>query len=249
MAGPLAILMAVCGLVFLIVCANVSSLLLARSIARRKEFSVRMAMGAGRARVARQLLAESLILAVLGVLAGVPLAMWMSQSLGYLLPRGASIPLTLDIPLNGEILAFTILLCVAACVMSGIAPALQSVRGGLNETLKEGGRSGAEGARSEHARGLLVIFEVALALIAIIGTGLFVRSFQMARQIKPGFDPRNVLVSELELAAEWLRRIGRAPLLRTAARSSRRPAWHCQRLLGRRGPAVVHWQPLGRCAG
>lgn len=200
MAGPLAILMAVCGLVFLIVCANVSSLLLARSISRRKEFSIRMAMGAGRARVARQLLAESLILAVLGVLAGVPLAMWMSQSLGYLLPRGASIPLTLDIPLNGEILAFTILLCVAACVMSGIAPALQSVRGGLNETLKEGGRNGGEGAHSEHARGLLVIFEVALALIAIIGTGLFVRSFQMARQIKPGFDPRNVLVSELELA-------------------------------------------------
>ncbi len=199
MAGPLAILMAVCGLVFLIVCANVSSLLLARSIARRKEFSVRLAMGAGRLRLARQLLSESLILAVLGVLAGVPLAMWMSQSLGYLLPRGANIPLSLDVPLNGEILAFTILLCVAACVMSGIAPALQSARGELNEALKEGGRSGVGGERSERTRGLLVISEVALALLAIIGTGLFVKSFQMARQINPGFDAQNVLVSQLEL--------------------------------------------------
>src|SRR5260370_32399236 len=100
MAGPLSILMAVCGLVFLIVCANVSSLPLARSIARRKEFSVRMALGAGRLRLARQLFSESLILAVLGVMAGVPMAMWMSQSIGYLMPRGANIPMSLDIPLN-----------------------------------------------------------------------------------------------------------------------------------------------------
>ncbi|MGA2182015.1 MAG: ABC transporter permease [Bryobacteraceae bacterium] len=201
MAGPLTILMAVCGLVFLIVCANVSSLLLARAIARRREFSVRMAMGAGRARLARQLLSESLILAVLGVLAGVPLAMWMSQSLGYLMPRGANVPVSFDIPLNSEILAFTILLCVAACVLSGIAPALHSARAGLNEALKEGGRSGGEGARSERTRGLLVVSEVAMALVAIIGTGLFARSFQMARQINPGFDPHNVLVARLELAS------------------------------------------------
>jgi predicted permease len=201
MAGPLSILMAVCGLVFLIVCANVSSLLLARSMARRKEFSVRMAMGAGRARLARQLISESLILAVLGVLAGVPLAMWMSQSLGYLMPRGADIPMALDIPLNGEILAFTTLLCVAACVLSGIAPALHSARAGLNEALKEGGRSGGSGAGSEHTRGVLVVAEVALALMAIVGTGLFAKSFQMASQINPGFDPHNVLVARLELAA------------------------------------------------
>jgi predicted permease len=201
MAGPLSILMAVCGLVFLIVCANVSSLLLVRSIGRRKEFSVRMAMGAGRARLARQLLSETLILAAMGTLAGTYLAMWMSQSLGYLMPRGANIPMSLDIPRNGEILTFTILLCVAACVMSGIAPAFHSGRAGLNEALKEGGRSGREGARSERTRGFLVVSEVALALVAIIGTGLFAKSFQMARQINPGFDPRNVLVSYLELSA------------------------------------------------
>jgi predicted permease len=201
MAGPLGILMAVCCLVFLIVCANVSSLLLARSIARRMEFSVRLAMGASRGRLARQLLSETLILAVLGVLAGVALATWMSQSLGYLMPGGGSIPLSLDIPLNGEILAFTALLCAAACVISGIVPALHGARADLNEALKEGGRSGGEGERTERTRGLLVISEVALALIAIIGTGLFARSFQVARQINPGFDPRNVLVSTFELAS------------------------------------------------
>jgi len=241
MAGPLAILMAVCGLVFLIACANVSSLLLARSIARRKEFSVRLALGAGRMRLARQLLSESLILAVLAVLAGVPLAMGMSQSLGYLMPRGANIPVSLDVPLNGEILAFTILLCIVACVMSGIAPAFQSGRSGLNEALKEGGRGGAEGARSQRTRGLLVISEVALALLAIVGTGLFVKSFQMARQINPGFDPRNVLVSQLELSSAGY---AVADRMRFCERLRDRlaPAWYCQRLLGQRGPAVVHRQ-------
>jgi predicted permease len=126
--------------------------------------------------------------------------MWMSQSLGYLMPRGASIPLSLEIPLNAEILVFNTLLCVAACVISGIAPALHSSRIGLNEALKEGGRSGGSGSHTERTRGLLVISEVALALMAIIGTGLFAKSFRTARQINPGFDPRNVLVSNVELS-------------------------------------------------
>jgi predicted permease len=231
MAGPLTILMVVCGLVFLIVCANVSSLLLARAIARRREFSVRMAMGAGRVRLVRQLLSESLILALLGVLTGVPLAMWMSQSLGYLMPRGAKIPMSLDIPLNGEILAFTTLLCVAACVISGIAPALHSASAGLNEALKEGGRGGGQGARSERTRGVLVVAEVALALLAIIGTGLFARSFQMARQINPGFDPHNVLVAHLELAAAGYAGFDRARFCERV----------CERLAPQPGIVSVSW--------
>src|SRR5271165_1660190 len=201
LGGPLTILMAACGLVFLIVCANVANLLLARSIARSKEFSVRMAMGAGRRRLARQLFSESLILAVLGGVAGAYLSTWMSASMGYLMPRGAGLPVSLDFPLNGEILAFGVILCMAACLISGIAPALYSARAGLNEALKEGGRSGGGGARSEHARGLLVVSEVGLALVAVIGAGLFTKSFQMASQINPGFDPRKVLVSHLELSA------------------------------------------------
>src|SRR5271165_5432686 len=201
LGGPLTILMAACGLVFLIVCANVANLLLARSIARSKEFSVRMAMGAGRRRLARQLFSESLILAVLGGVAGAYLSTWMSASMGYLMPRGAGLPVSLDFPLNGEILAFGVILCMAACLISGIAPALYSGRASLNEALKEGGRSGGGSTRSEHARGLLVVSEVALALVAVIGAGLFTKSFEMAREINPGFDPRNVLVSHLELSS------------------------------------------------
>ncbi len=201
LAGPLTILMAACGLVFLIVCANVANLLLARSIARSKEFSVRMAIGAGRIRLARQLFSETLVLAVMGGLAGAYLSTWMRASIGYLMPRGAGLPVSLDFPLNGEILAFGVILCMAACLISGIAPALYSGRAGLNEALKEGGRSGGASTRSEHARGLLVVSEVALALVAVIGAGLFTKSFEMARESNPGFDPRNVLVSHLELSA------------------------------------------------
>jgi len=200
MEGPLRILMAACGVVFLIVCANVANLLLARATSRRKEFSLRMAIGAGRARVARHMLAESLILAVMGALVGVFLAMWMSQSLGYLMPRGANLPVSLDIPLSADIMAFTLIICMAACLVSGIAPALYSTRANLIEELKEGGRSGSEGARSRRLRGALVVSEVAMALVAVIGAGLFGRSFQIARRIHPGFDPRNVLVAHLELS-------------------------------------------------
>jgi len=201
MEGPLEILMAACGVVFLIVCANVANLLLARATTRRKEFGMRMVLGGGRTRLVRQLLAESLVLAATGVLAGVPLAMWMSQSLGYLMPRGANIPVSFDMPLSADILWFNLLICVAGCVAAGIVPALNGARTNLNEVLKEGGRSGHEGARSARLRGTLVVMEVAMAMIAVIGAGLFARSFQMARRINPGFEPRNVLVAQVDLSA------------------------------------------------
>jgi predicted permease len=212
MEGPLRILMAACGVVFLIVCANVANLLLARATNRRKEFSLRMAMGAGRWRVVSHLLAESLVLAVMGVLAGVPLLMWMVPSLMYLAPRGAYIPVSLDIPLDSEILCFVLIICVAACLVPGIAPAFLGARVKLNEVLNEGGRSGSPGTRSQRLRGALVVCEVAMATVAIIGAGLFVRSFQAASGIDPGFDPRNVLVARLELSATGYDAAGRRQL-------------------------------------
>jgi len=201
MEGPLNILMAVCGVVFLIVCANVANLLLARATGRRREFSLRMVMGGGRWRLVRQLFAETLVLAVMGVLAGVPLAMWMSQALGYLMPRGANLPVSVDLPLNGDILSFAVLLCVAACLVSGIAPALSGARANLSDALKEGGRAGTGGRRSQRLNHALVASEVAMALIAIIAAGLFAKSFGIARHIDPGFDPANVLVVPLEMTA------------------------------------------------
>ncbi len=184
-------------MVFFIVCANVANLLLARATARQKEFGLRFALGAGRSRILRQLLTESLVLAAMGAIVGAPLAIWMSQSLGYLIPP-SSYPVTLGIPMSADVLFFTILLSILACVVSGLAPALTASRTDLNDTLKEGGR-GSQGGRSQRIRGLLVATEVALALVAIIGAGLFAKSFQMARQINPGFDPRGVVVSQLAL--------------------------------------------------
>jgi len=198
--APLAILMAVCCVVLLIVCANVANLLLARATARQKEFGVRLALGAGRGRLVRQLLTESLLLALMGALAGGLLALWMAQTLGYLVPA-TEIPVALDIQMNGDIFAFTMLLCMAACVVSGMAPALHTVRADLNDVLKDGGRSGSAGQGSRRLRSLLVVSEVALALVAVIGAGLFARSFQRARQIHPGFDAGHILVSNLSLSS------------------------------------------------
>ena len=192
---PLRILMAVCGLVLLVVCANVANLLLARATARQREFSVRMALGASRARMVRQLLTESLLLAILGALASIPLALWIGRWLGYLLPP-TGLPLTLDITLNGDIFAFVLLACLVVCLVSGLAPAISTARTSLNDALKEGGRTGASGAGAR-LRSLLVVAEVSLALVALICAGLFTRSFQLAARIQPGFDPHHVLISHL----------------------------------------------------
>jgi predicted permease len=196
---PLQILMAVCCLVLLIVCANVANLLLARATARQKEFSLRLALGAPRSRLVRQLLTESLLLALAGGAVAIPLVLWMGDALGYLAPPTA-FPIILHIRMNADILLFTTLACIVACVLSGLAPAWQSGRAGLSHALAEGGRSGSAGAASQRMRGLLVAAEVALALVAIIGAGLFARSFETARKISPGFDAQHVLVSHLYLA-------------------------------------------------
>ena len=201
LGAPLRMLMAVCGVVLLIVCANVANLLLARATSRQKEYGLRLALGGGRLRLARQLFTENLLLAGLATLAGIPLALWMSHSLAYLIPQNG-LPVAFDTPVNWEVLAFTLLLCLVASLASGMAPALQVARIDLNAALKEGGRSGSPGAPAQRVRNLLVVSEVALALVALIGAGLFARSFQFARQIDPGFDPRGVLVSHLNLSDE-----------------------------------------------
>ena len=201
MEGPLRILMTACLMVFLIVCANVANLLLARATTRRREFSLRMAVGGGRWRLARQLFAESLVLAVMGVLVGLPMAMWMGRGFGYFQPRGANLPVSLDLPMSADILWFNALICVLACVASGIAPALHGVRTKLSEALKDGGRSGTGSRRSRRLSRALIVSEVAMAMLAIIAAGLFARSFDNARRIHPGFDAGNVLVAHLELSA------------------------------------------------
>ena len=196
--APLRILMAVCFVLFLIVGANLANLQLARATARRRELSVRMALGASPWRLARQLLTESLLLAAMGALAGIPLAVWLGRALVWMLPS-IGFPVDFDFSLNGDLLGFTVGLCCAGALLTGLAPALHSVRSGLVEALKEGGRSGTPGAGQNRIRGLLVVSEVALALVALVGTALFARSFQNARAIRPGFDASNVLFAKYHL--------------------------------------------------
>ena len=197
--APLEFLMAVCCLVLLIVCANVANLQLARATSRQQEFTIRMSVGAGRGRLVRQLLTESLLLAFLGSLAGALLASWTSQSIGYLVPP-TNLPVALTVEINADVLLFTVAAGLVACVASGIAPALQAARANLNDVLKEGGRGGTAGAGSRRVRGLLVASEVALALVAIISAGLFARSFEAARKLDPGFDTKGVAVAHLPLS-------------------------------------------------
>ena len=190
--APLTILLAVSFVVLLIVCANVANLLLARSVGRQREFGIRFALGAGRMRVATQVLTETLVLSAAGAGAGLLMLLWMQGSLVSLVPS-VGLPITASYALNGRILGFTALACVTAALISGASPALFVFRSNLNEVLKEGSRSDTAGAASRRTRSLLVIGEVALATVALVGAGLFVRSFQNIRAIHPGFDARNVL--------------------------------------------------------
>ncbi len=196
--GPLTILMAACGVLLFIVCANVANLLLARVSTRQKEFSLRLALGAGRSHLVRQVLTESLLLAVAGSTIGLLIAAPLAGSLGYLVPNSTTPTLTQS-PIDMGVLLFTIALAIAAALLAGIAPALFSARRNVNETLKEGGRAGSS-AHSVRLLGMFVTAEMALAVIALVGAGLFVKTLRNVSEIRPGFDPEHVAVAKLSLS-------------------------------------------------
>ena len=191
--APLRILMAASLVVLLIVCANVANLLLARSVARQREFGVRLALGASGFRLARQLLIESLLVAFGGAVAALALLPWLGRSLLTLIPD-IGLKVANDAHISARVLLFTMACCVLAALISGTAPALFSARADVNQALREGGRSGGAGARTHRTRSIFVIVEVALATLALVGAGLFSRSLSNARTIYPGFDMRHVLV-------------------------------------------------------
>lgn len=196
--GPLRILMAICFVLLLIVCANVANLLLARMVSRQREFTIRMALGSGAARLFRQVLTETLMLALAGALVGILMSQWMGQALVALLPPNDA-PLALGHTGSLRTLVFTVAAAMATTVLAGIAPAWMTARLNLNEVLKQGGRSDA-GTGSHRFRSLLVVAEVALASIAIIGAGLFLRSFRNSSAIHPGFATANILAGNYYLS-------------------------------------------------
>ncbi len=200
MLGPLSILMGICAVVLLIACANVTNLLLARATARTREFSVRLALGAPRGRIVRQLLVETLLLALGGSLLGLALADQMRASLTWMVPATSS-PNIQDVPLDWRVLVFAEMLAVTVTLLAGLIPALHATHLTLNDTLKESGRGGSGSARSHRLRGALVVAEVALAVVALAGAGLFLKSFAMAKTISPGFDPRHVAIAEVDLSS------------------------------------------------
>ena len=200
LVGPLRVLMGVCILVLLIVCANVANLLLARATVREKEFTARLALGAGRVRLARQVLTESLLLTGTGAALGLAVTPWMSHALHYLMPPGPVQQLVaMDTRPNFSVLAFTAGVCVIAALAAGLVPALQVGRINLSSRLNAGGRSGTAGRGRNRLRSVLVGTEVALALVALVGAGLFARGFATTLHIDPGFDPNHVLLNQFYL--------------------------------------------------
>jgi predicted permease len=238
---PIAILMGASGVVLLIVCANLANLLLARATGRRKEFSVRLAMGARPMRLIQQLLTETLLMALTGSACGLMLANLLGGALRWLLPAVAR-PAMLQPPLDGQVLAFTTALAFGVAILAGLAPAVHASRANVNEMLKEGGRSGSSGAHSHRLRGLLVVSEVALAVVGLVGAGLFLRSFQAARTMDPGFKPEGVALARFDFS--------------TAGYDARQTDDFCRRLgeeLGRQpGVTAVSYDdsaPLGFSGG
>jgi predicted permease len=197
-AGTL--MMLIVTLVLLIACANVANLLLARATQRQREIAVRLAMGAGRLRLIRQLLTESLLLAILAGGLGILLAYWGKNALASLLPPGLA--RRLDLSLDGRVVLYTVILALAATILFGLIPALQASKTDRIAALKD--RTGAPtgSARWYGLRGILVMVQVALSLVALAGAGLFIHSLRNAQQIDPGFEVKHELVMFVNLAAE-----------------------------------------------
>jgi len=236
---PLLVLLGAVGLVLLIACANVTSLLLARAASRRKEVAIRTAVGAGRLRLFRQMITESLVLAGLGGLLGLCLAEGATKLLASL--QDLQLPRQAAIAVDYQVLTFTWAVTLVIGFLFGLAPALISSDGSragiLSEALKEGGRSSSESRQGNRIRGALAVSEIALALSLLIGVGLLLRSYWRLLEVKPGFRPEGVATVEIDLSGaryardsaqvgfveELLRKVSALPGVKSAAVSDGLP--------------------------
>ena len=198
MSQPLAMLFAVTAIVLLILCANLANLLLARASARRQETAVRLALGAGRMRLLRQWLTESLLISIFGGVAGVLVALWINAALIGYIP--ADFRNNLNMPFGWRVFLFTLLVSVVVGAVIGLAPAIRASRSSTALTLRGESRRSASGGNLLSLRGALIVLQVALSLPLLIGAGLFLRSLENLRSINTGFDKGHILLATLNPA-------------------------------------------------
>jgi putative ABC transport system permease protein len=198
MRTGLAILLGAVVFVLLIACANLATMLLARASARERELAIRVALGAGPWRLLRQMLTESVLLALAGAAGGVVLSIWGLELLKHIGAR--TVPRLADVNVDLVVLAITAAVAVGTGLLFGLIPALASAKPQLTEALKEGGRGSTTGARRNRLRNSLVVAEIALALVLLVGAGLLLKSYTRLQNIDPGFDRRNVLTAEVDLS-------------------------------------------------
>jgi putative ABC transport system permease protein len=194
------ILLGAVGCVLLVACANVANLLLQRAAARRKETAIRLALGATPGRLIRQLLTESLLVALIGGALGVLAAYWSADVLVAISP--ITFPSFVKLTLDVRVLSFSLLISVLTGVFFGLAPALQAARPMLNEVLKDSGRGASVGLGRSRLLGSLVVSEIALALVLLVGAGLMIRSLQRLQAVEPGFDSERLLTMRFNLPTQ-----------------------------------------------
>ncbi len=198
--SPLLMMMAAVGFVLLIACTNVANLLLARATVRRREISIRVALGAGRARLIQQFVTEGLLLSIIGAAMGIAMAWWSMGVLGKL--AFPFLPRSQEIRIDSRVLLFTLAVSILTSVIFGLIPLFQAGKTDVQEALKEGGNTISSGMVGAWLRQLLVVIEIAAAVVLLVGAGLMIRSVLRIREVEPGLQPQNLMTAKISLPRE-----------------------------------------------